>query len=152
VPSSDYEPSLAQVGRKNLSRTKDQFGNPLGTFTAATTPTDTMVTNIIQDILPEVADRIGDDIPNVFWDDAANVAAYRAAMQIELDVFSDQISTGRSIYPQLNDLYEKALSSLNKSIEGFEAGDTGADSGATGTHPRYSFPDAGPIGMNNIFG
>jgi hypothetical protein len=39
----EYEPTLDQVARKILSRTRNQFGQLVGTFTTETQPTDAQV-------------------------------------------------------------------------------------------------------------
>lgn len=137
---SDYTPTKDLVARKVQSRTRDQFGNLAGTFSATTTPTDTNVTAIIGDVITEVADVIGDDIPTALFDDAKNVVALKAAMQVELDFFPDQVNTGRSIYPQLSDQYEKALVRLTRAITMSEAGDGTVDDAGASLRPSYSFP------------
>lgn len=143
VPTSDinYKPNVGRVARKNLSRTKDQYGNVRETFTSDTTPTDTQVINIIDDVSTEVADVIGDTVPAALIDDASDVLALRTAMQVELNYFSDQVNTGRSIYPQLKEQYEKALAALTKQIEMFDVdGNVVVDDGGASLSPAFAFP------------
>lgn len=142
VPSTiiDYRPTVGDVGRKVMSRTKDKYGNVTGVFSSDTSPTAAQVGLIIDDVLTEVTDVIGDEVPAPLRDDAANVLALRAAMQIELDFFTDQVNTGRSIYPQLHEQYKEALASLQKQVQNFEDGETGVVSSSPATGPSYGFP------------
>lgn len=140
-PSQSYEPTIDQVARKLLSRTVDQYGNMTGAFTSDTTPTAAQVQAIIEGVMPQVADVIGDEIPDALTDDAANVVAILAATQIELDFFSEQVNTGRSIYPQLVKQYDAALAALQRAVtSALEGGGTVVDEGPTNV-PSYSFPN-----------
>lgn len=150
-PDQLYEPTIDQVARKILSRTRDTYGTVTGTFSDKTQPTDAQVAAIIGDVMTEVADVIGDEIPEVLLDDASNVVALRAAMQIEVDFYADQINTGRSPYPQLKEMYEENLANLQQQVVAIESGGgTGPvdDAGGSG-FPQYSFPDSSTsIGLN----
>ena len=143
IPGSDinFRPTITEVARKIMSRTRDRYGNLVGTFTQNTQPTDTQAAGIITGVLTEIADYIGDEVPEAFRDDAANVAAIRAAMQIELDFYSDQVNTGRSIYPQLKEQYEEALLALTKAMSSDDPNTPGVDpSSVTATGASFGFP------------
>lgn len=143
VGEVDFLASVADVGLELLSRTKDSFGNILGTFTANTIPTDTQVSNIIDRVAPVVGDALGDDVPPSLWDDARKLMAVRAAMQVETSFFSDQVNTGRSVYPQLKEQYDAELLRLQKQIALLEeTGSLSPVASAAGVRPAYSFPDA----------
>jgi hypothetical protein len=115
-PQAEWMPTVQQVADMIISRTKDKYGNEVGTFNADTRPTDTQVIQLINIEADRVSDVIGDDIPQPLWDDAAGVVAERTAMQIELDYYSEQVNTGRSIYPQLKELYEEDLQRLSSQV------------------------------------
>ena len=135
----NYFPSVRNVASKIMSRTKDQFGNLIGTFNDETTPTDEQVDQVSEGCITDVADVIGDRVPEAFIDDAQNVAALRTALQVELDFFSDQVNTGRSIYPQLLEQYKLSLENLKSSIASDLAGD-GPDLQGKSAAPYYWFP------------
>jgi hypothetical protein len=116
VGESGFLPAVSDVGLEILSRTRDQYGNLIGTFNADTSPNDTQVLGIIDQVAPLVGDAIGDTIPGAMYDDARKLIAIRAAMQIETSFFSDQVNTGRSIYPQLKEQYELELARLQKQL------------------------------------
>lgn len=135
-----WSPSVLQVARKILSRTRDQYGNMVGTFSNITTPTDTQVAAIVGDVQTEIADVVGDDLPEPLWNDAQNVVALRAAMQIETDFYSEQMASNRSAYPMLEKQYADALAKLQNAVETY--GDDGSvDSSSPGRVPSYSFPE-----------
>lgn len=144
----DYKPTVGQVARKILSRTRDSYGNLSGNFSATSTPTAEQVIQIIDDVSTEVADLIGDEIPTPLNDDAANVVALRAAMQIETDFYAEQVNSGRSIYPQLEKQFNSALAALQKQIEAFDRGSTEVDATQQSLSPSYSFPS--PAGLNGV--
>jgi hypothetical protein len=143
----NYIPTVRNVASKIMSRTKDQYGKLIGTFTEDTTPTGQQVEIVVDGIITEVADVIGDQVPEAFVDDAANVAALRAAMQVELDFFSDQVNTGRSIYPQLREQYLTALENLVKALAAGALGPTG-----TSSEPSYWFPPPFPPALEIVVG
>lgn len=139
-----YTPTVERVATKIISRTRDQYGNLTGTFSSTTTPTDDQVYTVVEDVITEVADVIGDDIPDELLDDAAGVVALKAAMQVELNFFSDQVNTGRSIYPQLSKQYDAALAALARQVQLFNEGETAVTNATEGRSPSYSFPDPSP--------
>jgi len=140
LKSQNYYPTVRDVASMIMSRTKDQYGNLLGTFTEDTTPTAEQVEQVTERVITEVADVIGDQVPSPFIDDARHVAALRVAMQVELDFFSDQVNTGRSIYPQLREQYLLALQNLQTAISSAAEGE-GPGTGATvASKPEFWFP------------
>jgi hypothetical protein len=135
-----WYPALSDVGLEILSRTKDSFGNELGTFTANTRPTETQVLALIRKAALDVADVVGDVIPTALEDDAANVVAKRAAMMIERTYFSDQVNTGRSVYPQLKEEYTSSLMTLQRQITLIGEGETRVGDAGPSLAPSYHFP------------
>ena len=154
MPVSDYTPTLADVGSLLRSRTKDSAGNETGTFSADTRPTDTEVTNLINNAVKTLATRAGDDIPADLWDDAKNLAAMRAAMLIELSYFPEMVASQRSPYPQYAALWTegfgdaKTVGTLIQAIENIGSDPT-TPTDAAGT-ANYSFPDPSWIGLRRL--
>lgn len=139
----NYTPTVDQVAANILSRTRNTMGVMLNTFDATTVPTDTQVQAIIDQVLPEVQDVIGEDVPTALIDDAEQAVALRAAMGIELGFFSDQVNTGRSIYPQLKEMYEAALKRVSTAVVQIdESSGTVVINAAAAREPSYTFPDA----------
>jgi hypothetical protein len=142
VPTSDWTPSLERVGALLRARTKDTSGNEIGTFSAATRPTDEQATDLILQAQNDVVSVVGAEVPDPVVADASYVTALGAALLVELSYFPEQIGTGRSPYPQLKELYDERLKRLIAAVEA--AGGTTAGEGGTALlGPSYSFPMVG---------
>jgi hypothetical protein len=143
APPSEWRPTVRQVATHLLARTVNQYGVRQGTFTTDTTPTAAECDQIISLTMPEVADIIGDEIPEYLWDDAAAVTSIRAAMQVEIAFYPEQINSDRSPYKPLKDKFEYTVENLRQQIANAETGDTGATVGGTSNKPSWSFPTDG---------
>lgn len=135
-----FQPTLPQIGQVIMSRTKNRFGKLTGTFTSETTPDTVQAGQIARNAAQDIATQVGDTVPPALVDDAQRVTAIRAAMLIELGFFSDQVNSGRSIYPQLKLDYEEALMRLQTAIVMIEEGETNVTSQAPSRVPSYHFP------------
>jgi hypothetical protein len=103
----NYSPSVEQVGTILRARTKDSAGNELGTFTDDTKPTYNQVAEMIGQSISTLRLKIGEKISPSLTDEAARLAAIRAAMLIELSFFPDQVQTGHSPYNSFKELWEE---------------------------------------------
>lgn len=139
----EWLPTITDVALLTITRTKDMYGNELGTFTSATRPTNVQASEIIVDAGDKVTDVIGSNIPEVLWRDAAAVIAERAAMDIELAYFPEQVNTDRSPYKILAQQFEKDLELLARQVQ--IVNDGGDPSVAVDTSPSLkavgAFPD-----------
>jgi len=115
--AAEWTPSLQQVANLVVSRTRDTYGNEVGTFNDDTRPTDTQVLGLIAELTGRVVDIIGIDIPESLWQDAAAVTAERVAMQIELDYFPEQVNSDRSPYKQMKAQYDDDIAKLAKQVQ-----------------------------------
>lgn len=113
--SPDWRPSLATVGALVPTRTRatsdDGYGaDPgSGTFTAATTPTDTQVELLIDGAVGEITGKIG-TVPAALYGLATRVAALGAAADVELS-FPTGAETP-NVAKSLTDRYDAALKDL----------------------------------------
>lgn len=139
MPTADWLPPVAAVGAVLRSRTKDDEGVEMGTFTPDTRPTGDQTSELIDQAQADVAAEVG-DVPEVLWPAARRVTALGAALQVELTYFPEQVATGRSPYEQLRDQYRDALTRLTAQVGEVNSGDvlgTGDDPGM----PSYGFPE-----------
>lgn len=143
MPSSDYAPTLADVGNLLRARTTDGDGNELGTFTPNTTPTSDEAGNIIQEAVDEMSGRLGDDIPPRLFKPAKAITTLLAAMNVELTYYPEQVRSGKSAY----EAYERRVTSaldrpgwLVKAVKDESSGGEGgpADDDAV---PMFYFDD-----------
>lgn len=155
MPISDYTPTIAQVGALLRARTKDRYGNEVGTFTDSTRPTAETATELIQEAVEELGLNIGYDLPDAKGNDkdavrksALRVATILSGMNIEMSLFPDSVdrANGQSTYAALERRYNRLFPLLLSAIE--EAGgdvsgeevDSGGLNAAYGK-PSYDFGD-----------
>lgn len=122
MPTSEWTPSVDQVGAILRTRTKVRAGSEVGTFTDETRPTAQQVDELIRSAVNDVADVIGADVPLDRVTRAADVAAIGAALLVELTFFPEQVATGRSPYDNLKALYDERLERLRLADESEESG------------------------------
>src|SRR5215472_5372654 len=137
----EWTPTLQDVGHVILSRTRDDNGNVLGTFTDVTQPTDDEARIIIQQAVDDCIPLLGTDIPDELIGEAQHVCAIRAAMYIEITFYANEVAVNRSVYPELKVLFDEKVKTLSQAIISVEAGGDIADAaaGAGGT-PKYHYP------------
>ena len=148
MATSDWAPLVADVGAILRARTKDSNGNELGTFTANTRPTGDQVDELIETAITDIESEVG-SVPDVLQDAARRVAALGTALLVELSFFPEQISTGRSPYDQLKELYDARFARLKTQIEDVNAGgEVGGGDSSEALLPEYSFPAiCNPLGL-----
>jgi hypothetical protein len=149
--TTNFTPSIADVGRLLRARTKDDKMREVGTFTSSTRPTNTDAADLIEQGTSDVASAAGGTIPDTLISDARSVSALRSAMLIELSYWPEQINNQMSAYQKYKDLYDESLARLVKAVEGEVPG----DGGGGGTDPQgnpipmpsFSYPDDPGIGL-----
>lgn len=146
MPSSEYTPSVAQVGSLLRARTVDTNGQELGTFTAQTRPTETQVALLIETATGELAAKIGSTIHADFHPLARTAATYRAASLVEISYFPEQVATGRSPYEHLRDLWTDTLASLSEALDEAASGGHGS-----ALNPSYKF-ETGVLPLDYVMG
>jgi len=137
----EWTPTLQDVGHVVLSRTRDDNGNVLGTFTDVTQPTDEECRVLIQKAIDDVMPLIGTDIPEELISEAQNIASIRTAMYIELTFYANEVATNRSVYPELKALFDEKVATLAKAVVAIESGESMTDALAgAGGSPKYAYP------------
>lgn len=152
VLSIGYMPSVKQVASHIRNRTRQGApygGNPegfiAGTFNPVTAPTSAEVRDVIREAANFVVPKLGRDLAPSVLDLARSVVALRAAMQVELSFYSEQVATQRSPYPHLKALYDEAIKEVLEAV--IEAGSDGDPVAGQGQMPEYGgFPETA-IGM-----
>lgn len=110
---AEWAPTVDDVAALVRVRTKPADGQvPLGTFNTSTRPTEFQVETLITQAVGYVQSIIGTDLDEDLYDRAGNVAALYAAMLVELSYYPEQISTDRSPYEKLKELFDGAMSGL----------------------------------------
>lgn len=151
--TASFVPTVDDVGALLRTRTKDTFGNELGTFTSTTRPTHDQVLVLIGQAYDYVTSRVDTDLPEESWRAARSAIALKAAMLVEMSYWPDQIPQNQSIYPMLRQEFEGAdgtggelaglVMSVTRENEELVSGET-----AQTNSPHYNFNDGlRPIGM-----
>lgn len=120
------------------ARTKNKLGVEVGTFNSEllgererTRPSAEQVEQLLTDAVGTVISDIGTDDPCTapLTAKANGLVALRAAMQVELTYFPEQVAQGRSPYKELKELYDDDVEKIVKGIAANCGG--GGDSGST---------------------
>jgi hypothetical protein len=123
MPSSDYKPSIAEIGARMYARTLNKDGQRTGTFTATTLPTATDVDALLEDALATVEAAVGADLDGDFLKSARTCVIYNTAMLIELSYFPESTESGDSAYKAYEQRYEDTLKHLKEAITQDRPGD-----------------------------
>jgi hypothetical protein len=121
VSSVPGRPSIEDVALLLRARTKDSYGNEVGTFDDDTRPTGDQVEEQIDAALALVCTRLPalDELDPDLLPAVASVVAYRAALRVEKSYFPEQVRSDRSAYEQL---YQEYLDDLGALVDASTAG------------------------------
>lgn len=138
VDIDDITPDLAEVASLIHARTKDRFDKWKGTFTAETQPTATQAASLIERSAKVVSLELG--VPHStmgpLLEQAKSVVAIRAAWQIEISYFPNQVESGDSSADHLRTMYENDLASLASAARDNQAGGVRARTMSVGRYRR----------------
>lgn len=117
MAKADITPTTAQVAVLLRGRTRDQYGNLVGDFTAATSPDTDGANGCILEAVDEVASQVGEDFADP--DDLA--AAMRlvimlAAANIEMSYWPEQSAQNNSMYDKLMKRYSDRLTTFKADL------------------------------------
>lgn len=124
----DWSPTPDDVGAEIRSRTTDDTGQELGTFTDETRPTVDDVYALIDAVTARIERRVG-DVPESLQPDARRVAALGVACRVELTFFPEQVATGRSPYNHMKAAYDEDLAELVTACHDYAGDPTTGDVG-----------------------
>jgi hypothetical protein len=116
MPSSDYRPSIEEIGQRMYARTLDSDGKRRGTFTATTIPNALAVGVLIEDSLATVEAAVGQDLDGDFLGTAKTCVIWHTAMLIELSYFPESSESGDSAYKAYEQRYEDTLKRLKEAL------------------------------------
>lgn len=106
---------LSAIGAMLRSRTVDQYGAEQGTFNTDTRPTAAQVTSLGTPIVTSVVGLFSTctSIPEAV---VQRLATLKICMQIELTYFPEQVTSGRSAYPAMKDLFDDEYASSRETF------------------------------------
>lgn len=152
-------PSVASIGALLRARTKILGGTEVGTFTAATRPTDTEVEFLIDQAQDEVGGKVQPVDSTLAPGDGFNapggayerryrqaVALYTAIL-IELSYWPEQVAQNQSPVAAYREMFDSRIRALITEGEVGRPGGMGEGASGAGDAPAdsyWSFPDAAP--------
>jgi hypothetical protein len=139
-PAASYLPLVSDVGALLRARTKDRYGNEVGTFNENTRPTFDEVQRLIETAAGDVTDLIDYDIPLESYRAASGVIALGAAMLVELSYFPEQVAADKSAYQEYKDLYDAYLERLLAAVEREAAEEVTGEVPTYGNMAAFGFP------------
>ena len=143
MPTSDYKPTVDDVGALMFSRAHGEY-DTLTTFTSDTKPTATQVTATIDRAADLVSARIGLDVHVDLRPAAKTLVTLMTALLIEPGHFPDQARPEKSAWDQWRELYNDGIEALVEAVrEKGAGGDPGPADDAVG--PAWSFPVSDPV-------
>jgi len=138
-----FTPTVSEVAAILRARTKDTFGNEVGTFNSNTRPTGNEVLLLIEKAQSFVLSRADDDIPEGGWDIARDLISLGAAMLVEMSYFSEQVGTDRTAYEEMERMFDKQWDALIGAIEREKA--EVVDGADAPPNIAFGFPTAEPL-------
>lgn len=145
-----YRPLVREVAQWIRTRTVGTMSSTEhGTFTADTRPKYQEALAVIDQAMEKIEGKLGPTVPAELVGSAKNVVALRAAMEIELSFFGNQLRADRSPYNELKKLYDEALADylLERKQLGADGIPGDADDLSSAGMPVYSFPTVGGRGL-----
>lgn len=114
-----WAPTVVQVAARIMARTRLENGASAKTFTNETEPTDSQVTEVINQAVSLMRPRLG-PVPDALADQAQALAALRAAYMVELAYFPEQVDTTVSPFNALVREYGMELKNWDEAARGME--------------------------------
>lgn len=117
MPTSDYTPTIDEVGRRTASRTMIvETGERVGTFNADTRPTGDEVTELIQDAIVVVSSAVGVDLDEEFLPMARAAAIAHTCMSIEMSYYPETTTTGDSAFHAFDERFKQQITYLETAL------------------------------------
>lgn len=142
VDVADWTPTDDDVAALIPTRTGDETGRALASFSSSTVPTQAQVLAICAECATEVAAFVG-DVDDSLTDMAKRTAALAAASYVELQFYPDHNYGSNGVAVALWERYQQSLKALKTAVDNVNAGIPigGTDSPA----PAYAFPSSDDV-------
>lgn len=118
MPTSDFKPTVDEVGRRLAARTMvASTGQRIGTFNDETRPTGEEVLELIEDALTVVGAAVGVDLDAEYVPMARSAVISYVCMTIEMSYFPESTEAGDSAFRAFKERYTQQIEFIGKAIE-----------------------------------
>lgn len=155
MPTTEFTPTVDELGRFLRSRTKTRFNQVVGTFTDQTPVSAEGAEELIAEAVSEVAIAVGSNLPagpegeeRLYMDGAKSLVLLLAAMNVELQLMPEASSDPRSAYALMERRYTAFRKSLIEAVseargESGGGGESDMGGGDRIPAPAGTFPEPG---------
>jgi hypothetical protein len=117
VPTSDYRPTIDEVGRRLAARTMEtDTGNRVGTFNDETRPTGAEVHDLIDDALTVVSAAVGVDLDAEYVPMAKAATIAYTCMSIELSFYPESTAASDSAFRALKERFTEQIGFIENAL------------------------------------
>lgn len=116
MPTTDYAPTIEEIGSRLSARTLDSNGKRRGTFNDVTSPTGTQVDELIEDAVADVSAAIGANIDNEYWKMAKAACISYTCMSIEIGYFPESVNDTGSAYNAFKMRYDAQIGHIEEAL------------------------------------
>jgi hypothetical protein len=117
MPTSDYAPTIDEVGKRIAARTMEaETGQRVGTFNAETRPTGEEVADLIQDALTVVGAAVGVDLDAQYVPMAKAAAIAYTCMSIEMSYYPESTESGDSSFRAFKERFTQQIEYISTAL------------------------------------
>lgn len=116
MPTTDYAPTVDEVGTRLFARTLTPSGVRVGTFNSETRPNAESVSDLIEDAVAVVSAAVGADIEQEYWQMAKTACIAYTCMSIELGYYPETTESNESAYNGFKERFQQAITYIENSL------------------------------------
>ena len=117
MPTSDYRPTIDQIGKRIAARTMEsETGARIGTFNDKTRPTGEEVLELIDDAMAVVGSQLGVDLDAEFIPMARAAAIAYTCMTIEMSYYPESTEGADSAFRAFKERFTQQIDFIEKGL------------------------------------
>lgn len=116
MPTSEYAPTITEIGARLSARTLTPSGKRVGDFTDETSPSGAQVSELIEDAVTIVSSAVGTDLDNEYWKMAKAACISYTCMSIEIGYYPESTNSQDSAYSSFKERFNQQITFLETAI------------------------------------
>src|SRR5208283_1255475 len=116
MPSTDFRPTVSEIGSRMGARTLTLQGKRVGDFTDETFPTALSVDELIDDALAITASAVGEDIESKYWPMARSAAIAYTCMLVEAGYYPETTTQTDSAFAAYRLRFQEQIKFIEESL------------------------------------